>query len=278
MNTTSAHHASFRTQFVGTVLACFGLAVALSAGGQDNTIAFTADDFRRLAEDAAADQAALNASPNYQAHQRGNEQLQAGNWEAALAEFRTALESIPDDQVAYWRMGTALSQMGRLEEALEAYRESIALNVRGANWPWAVNYEMGYVLGALGRFDEAEAALSASLLVNPTPTAYLARGRVSMSRDPPEFDAALEDFDAALELDGDSTFALVSKGMALLLLDAYEPAQEYFEEGCAALVDACMLGECGPLEEFSECESESDGADGADEADAILDRFLNERD
>lgn len=274
MNTVSAHHASWRTQLACTVLGCFALIAALPAGGQNDTIVFTRENFDRAVEEAAAQQRELNASPNYQAHQRGNAALQAGNWEAALEAFRTALESIPDDQVAYWRIGTSLAQLGRLEEALEAYRKSVALNVRGATWPWAVNYEMGNVLGALGRFDEAEAVLSASIEANATAPAYVARGRVSMSRQPPDFDAALEDFDEALRRDGESTAALLSLGGALLLLDSLEPEQGYFEEGCAALLDACALGECRPLDEFTECESEVEPAD----VDSILDQPLFERD
>jgi len=230
-------------------IVCSLLAAAALEAQQDLATTFrrTLEDLKRDTEQMAREQA---ADPNYQAHRRGDEQRAAGNFEAAIREYETALELVKDDQVAYWKIGSVLAQMGRFDEAIELYQKSISANVRGEVWPWAVNYELGYAYGRLGRFAEAESALTASLAANPTANAYGARGRIKLARDELAFDAALADYDAALGLSPNSIPTLVAKAEALLLRDA---SDEDFENACAALVKACDLGECRPLDEFSEC-------------------------
>jgi tetratricopeptide (TPR) repeat protein len=50
------------------------------------------------------------------------------NWQEAVSINRTVLEKYGPDEDAYNRLGKALSELGRLEEALEAYGETLKLN------------------------------------------------------------------------------------------------------------------------------------------------------
>lgn len=50
------------------------------------------------------------------------------NWQEAVAINRTILDKHGPDEDAYNRLGKALSELGRLEEALEAYGETLKLN------------------------------------------------------------------------------------------------------------------------------------------------------
>jgi tetratricopeptide (TPR) repeat protein len=50
------------------------------------------------------------------------------NWQEAVAINRTVLEKYGPEEDAYNRLGKALSELGRLEEALEAYGETLKLN------------------------------------------------------------------------------------------------------------------------------------------------------
>ncbi len=50
------------------------------------------------------------------------------NWQEAVAINRTILEKHGPEEDAYNRLGKALSELGRLEEALEAYGETLKLN------------------------------------------------------------------------------------------------------------------------------------------------------
>jgi tetratricopeptide (TPR) repeat protein len=50
------------------------------------------------------------------------------NWQEAVTINRTILDTYGPDEDAYNRLGKALSELGRLEEALEAYGETLKLN------------------------------------------------------------------------------------------------------------------------------------------------------
>jgi tetratricopeptide (TPR) repeat protein len=50
------------------------------------------------------------------------------NWQEAVAVNRTILDKHGPDEDAYNRLGKALSELGRLEEALESYGETLKLN------------------------------------------------------------------------------------------------------------------------------------------------------
>jgi tetratricopeptide (TPR) repeat protein len=50
------------------------------------------------------------------------------NWQEAVAINRTVLDKYGPDEDAYNRLGKALSELGKLEEALESYGETLKLN------------------------------------------------------------------------------------------------------------------------------------------------------
>lgn len=54
------------------------------------------------------------------------EHLKAGEFEQAVAEFRTLLSYNPDYNYAYFHGGQALEKLGRMEEAREMYRAGLA--------------------------------------------------------------------------------------------------------------------------------------------------------
>lgn len=54
------------------------------------------------------------------------EHEKAGRWEEAVSELRAYLARTDDEGNAYGRLGHALRELGREEEAREAYRQGIA--------------------------------------------------------------------------------------------------------------------------------------------------------
>ena len=60
---------------------------------------------------------------------------------AAEDKLRRAIELLPDDSDAYFSLGVLLSSQGRADEALEAYRASLAIN--------ADDHELCYKYGSL---------------------------------------------------------------------------------------------------------------------------------
>lgn len=70
----------------------------------------------------------LERNPGHSAARFGlaMEYLNAGRREDAVRELRTYLEQADDEGNAYGRLGHALRQLGRDEEAREAYHQGIA--------------------------------------------------------------------------------------------------------------------------------------------------------
>lgn len=86
-----------------------------------------------------------------------------GRTEEAIAEYRRALESIPDYAEARNNLGAALVQAGRWEEAAAEYREVIRLEPERAE----MRSNLGDVLSRMGRDDEAIACFREALRLDP---------------------------------------------------------------------------------------------------------------
>ena len=85
------------------------------------------------------------------------------------------LQKIGANVELYSFLGTALGDLGRLEEALAAFQQALALNPNATN----PNFNKGLVLLKLGRRDDALAAFKQSLIQQPTfPDALAQLGRM----------------------------------------------------------------------------------------------------
>lgn len=65
----------------------------------------------------------------------------AGDWEAAAAELRGYLGLADDEGNAFGRLGHALRQLGRDDEAREAYRQGISAAERHGHPTMAMEFE-----------------------------------------------------------------------------------------------------------------------------------------
>ncbi len=65
----------------------------------------------------------------------------AGRWEEAVAELRAYLAHGRDEGNAYGRLGHALRELGRDDEAREAYREGIEAANRHGHPTMAMEFE-----------------------------------------------------------------------------------------------------------------------------------------
>lgn len=65
----------------------------------------------------------------------------AGEWEEVVTQLRAYLERTADEGNAYGRLGHALLQLGREEEAREAYGEGIRAAYRHSHPTMALEFE-----------------------------------------------------------------------------------------------------------------------------------------
>jgi tetratricopeptide (TPR) repeat protein len=93
----------------------------------------------------------------------GERHLEAGDWEAAEAAFRRAIESDTSSHVAYSKLGVALARQRRLGEAEQAFAKAVSLNPRYAP-AWS---NLGNVYRETGRLQQALEAYQRAIAADP---------------------------------------------------------------------------------------------------------------
>jgi TolB-like protein/class 3 adenylate cyclase len=131
----------------------------------------------------------------------GQGKLYIGRAEETEAHIVEALRLSPRDLFAYLWMhnaGLANNLLGLSEPAAAWCRRSIEAN---RNYPYAF-FQLAVALARLGRLDEARAAISASLALNPSLTIARARAQIASITDDPMVIAQFERMNEALRLAG----------------------------------------------------------------------------
>ena len=141
----------------------------------------------------------------------------------ALVVFRCALERAPDDAHLHFRVGHALTVLGRHEEAVESYRRSIALDPNFA----IAHCDLGISLDALGRTREAVDSFERSIALDPS--AALAHYNLGVSQIAlGRIEEGIASYRRALERDPKLTQLNVNIGNALGRLKRFDEALECY--------------------------------------------------
>ncbi|MDR7481631.1 MAG: tetratricopeptide repeat protein [Armatimonadota bacterium] len=93
----------------------------------------------------------------------GERYLEAGEWAAAEAAFRRAIEAEASSHVAYSKLGVVLARQRRLDEAEQAFARAVSLNPRYAP-AWS---NLGNVYRETGRVQEALDAYQRAIAADP---------------------------------------------------------------------------------------------------------------
>ena len=121
----------------------------------------------RLVRQREAAEIALRLAPELpqahiamgQVHYRGRR-----DWQAALAEYRIALQDLPNDAELWYWIGSAHRRLGNWDEVLAAFAKATQLDPRNAD----LFYDLGGgTLWALRRYPEAVEALTHALVLAP---------------------------------------------------------------------------------------------------------------
>ena len=192
----------------------------------------------------------------------GKEHFRHGRFEESLRDFSAAIWINPGYDSAYVYQGMALTKLKRPAEALPSLDKAIELakKGRGANSEWLAwpHYQKGVALLELRQVDAAFAELDASIRLKPLPGALAARGNAYLMQGQSKsragdmqsarqyFLAAGADVDRGISMSGDNGRLWSLKSSVHFMLDEASQA-------CKAARKACELGNCGMIEEFSEC-------------------------
>jgi len=123
------------------------------------------DEVRRRAAQAAAN--ALRLAPKQADSHLLNARVLGEldwDWPAALAEMKRAVELDPNNSLALWQVSQYSLILDRLDDALDAARRMMAIDVAS----WGTHFAMGDVLMRMGRIADAEASYRKSTELSPT--------------------------------------------------------------------------------------------------------------
>jgi len=176
------------------------------------------------------------------------ELAQKGQYEAAIAEWRKALELNPGEAIVYLNLGVALARMGKPDEAIAQYQKALAITPDAAE----VHFRLGSALADTGKFDEAIAHFRKVLETRPEnksdtydATTYNLMGRALAGKG--QMGEALEDLEKATRLHPGFGPHLYDYALALVQVNRFDEAQESVEAALHADGDMAeahiLLGE-----------------------------------
>ena len=132
---------------------------------------------------------------------KGNQLLEEGNLEEAIAAFRRAIELNPDLSWCYHHLGEALAKLGQFEEAIASYRHAIELN---PNFSWSYHH-LGDALYQQQQWDESVVAFRSAIELNPEHFGSwygLGQGLVNLG----QLDEAIAAYEQAIKLNPDANW------------------------------------------------------------------------
>lgn len=97
---------------------------------------------------------------------KANEAFRNGDYETAVQLYRSAISQQPDDARLYYNLGTALSKLGRGEEAMEAYAQFRDRTDDPRERAMA-DYNAGTMLSENEMYEEAAQFFRNALIQNP---------------------------------------------------------------------------------------------------------------
>ena len=155
----------------------------------------------------------------------GTAYREAGNLEAAVVQYETALALMPDYPQAHSNLGSLLAAGGEIDRAVLHYRRAITLDPSVGD----VHFNYGNALLARERFDEAAAQYAAAIAVWPDDgeahnnlgMALGSTGRMA---------EAAEAFRQAVRLDPDAPLGHANLAVALEELGQLDEAARHFAE------------------------------------------------
>jgi Flp pilus assembly protein TadD len=167
-----------------------------------NSLGFALFQQGKSDEAVVALEKALDVDPrHWKAHNNmALASIDIGEFELAEAHYRESLAIEPQPAI-YNDLGYVLERQGMLEEATDAYRQSLELDPASAS----ARYNLGAALARSGDFAEAERQLRLAVETNPNAQTHAGLGFVLWQQD--RDDEAIASLQAAIEADPNNAMA-----------------------------------------------------------------------
>ena len=167
-------------------------------------------------------------------YNRGEEQLDADNFEQALALFERAIETEPSYHQAWNNKGNVLSGLERYYEAIACYDRAIEIEP-SYHQAWA---NKGNVLSGLERYYEAIACYDRTIEIEPSyHQAWDNKGFAI--NDLGRYLEAIKHYDRAIEIEPSYHQAWVDKGYTLSNLGRYSEAIKHCDRAIQIKSNSC---------------------------------------
>jgi len=167
---------------------------------------------------------------------RGSQRLKAGRLAEAVEDFREMVALDPRDTTARMNLGIALARAGDQKAALEQYSEALRLAPNDG----AVHYNLGVVLTALGSEAEAIEHFQAAVQSDPhLVQAHFQLANLLMRKG--RHREAVPEYATVVGMEPRNGFARLMEAMALVRVKAYTQARAKLEQGLLVLPDDADL-------------------------------------
>jgi tetratricopeptide (TPR) repeat protein len=153
---------------------------------------------------------AATATPSADEHlDMGNDYLDQGQFDQAIAEFQMAIQLDPDDTKARYNLGLAYQKQDKLEEAAAAYQEAIQLDPDLSD----AHNNLGLIYDTWGQPDQAVAEYQEAIRINPDDDT--AHYNLALSYyDQGQLDQAIAEYGETVRLNPDNADAHYNLGRA----------------------------------------------------------------
>ncbi|MFP4003779.1 MAG: tetratricopeptide repeat protein [Alphaproteobacteria bacterium] len=197
----------------------------------------------------------MKTDPGYRHRVRGDEFAEKKQYKQAAEEYRQALRHEPKDAARiHAKFGHALVSSQQPREGLKNLEKAIEMSNGKQAWLYSAWLYKGTAHGMLGEMDAAIKALTKSISLKPTVLGHVSRATAYAKTQ--RLDAALSDCETALDMKPENTTLWSLKARIHLMASIKAPDSGHKDKACHAMRKACELGECRPLNEFTECKTE----------------------